>query len=302
MLGLAAVDAGPTAERVTQMDKPVLVTGATGHVGRHVVEQLRTAGVPVRASTRRPGESAFGPGVEVVHGDLADPASMRDAVRGVDRMYLFPVPDTAGDVAEIARRAGVRHAVVLSSSSVTDEGNHSGQYHLAVERAVEDAGLGWTMVRPDEFANNILWKWGHSIRTESVVRAPYPAAARVLIHEADVAAVVVAALLDERHAGQRYELTGPEVLTQAEQVRLIATAAGRDIRFEEISPGAAREQMSAFMPAPVVDMVLRYLADSVDQPPAVLLTVQRILGRPGLTFARWAGDHAADFRAAMAGV
>lgn len=283
------------------MDKPILVTGATGQVGHHVVAQLTAGGARVRASSRKPQDAAFAPEVEVVQGDLTEPGSMVEALRGVERMYLFPVPDTAREVVELARQAGVRRIVVLSSGSVSDEGNHSGQYHLAVEQAVKDSGLDWTMVRPDEFATNILWKWGHGIRTEGVVRAPYPQAVRVLIHEADVAAVAAAALLQDGHVGEHYELTGPEALTQVEQVRLISAALGRDIGFQEITPQAAREQMAMFMPEPVVDMVLAYLAESVGTPPRVLPTVETVLHRPGLDFARWARDHVADFRSGPAG-
>ncbi|GGQ86019.1 NAD(P)H-binding protein [Couchioplanes azureus] len=283
------------------MEKPFLVTGATGHVGHHVVGQLVAAGARVRASTRKPQDAAFASGVEVVQGDLTEPASMVEALRGVERMYLFPVPETAREVVELARQAGVQRIVVLSSSSVTDEANHSGQYHLQVERAVTESGLEWTMVRPDEFATNVLWKWGHGIRAEGVVRAPYPNASRALIHEADVAAVAAAALLEDAHVGKEYELTGPAALTQVEQVRLISTALGREIRFEEISPEAAREQMGMFMPLPVVDMVLGYLAESIENPPLVLPTVETIVRRPGLTFAQWARDHVAEFRPVPAG-
>lgn len=265
-------------------------------MGRHVVEQLLGKGVTVRAMTRTPGAFRFPSGVEVVRGSLTDvDTGLTHALRGVQRMYLFPVPQTAHLVAEQARRAGVQRVVVLSSSSVHDEGSHSGTYHRAVERAVEDSGLHWTFLRPDEFATNILWKWGHSIRTEGVVRAPYPRARRALLHEIDVAAVATTALVGEGHSGCCYQLTGPEALDQAEQVALIAQATGRDIRFEEVTPEAARSELTRFMPLAVVDMVLRYLADSELHPPPVLPTVERVTGRPSTPLRQWALDHASDF-------
>ncbi|RST16656.1 NAD-dependent epimerase/dehydratase family protein [Streptomyces sp. WAC05374] len=275
----------------------VLVTGATGSVGRHVVERLVAEGATVRALTRNPATAGLPDGVAVFEGDLTDPGTLRAALRGVERLYLFPVPETAREVVAAAKEAGVSRIVVLSSSSVLDESgdNHSGEYHRAVERAVEESGIDWTFVRPDEFATNVLWKWGHSIRTEGVVRAPYGDAPRVLIHEADVAAVAVAALLQEGHAGKAYVLTGPEAITQADQVRAISGALGREIRFEEITPDQARELMGRAMPAPVVEMVLGYLADALVNPPAVADTVERVTGVPARTFARWAADHAADF-------
>ncbi|MFE1251792.1 NAD(P)H-binding protein [Streptomyces sp. NPDC058735] len=277
----------------------VLVTGATGSVGRHVVEGLVAAGVPVRALTRAPATAGLPKAVEVFEGDLTRPETLRAALHGVDGLYLFPVPETAREVVAAAKDAGVRRIVVLSSSSVLDESgdNHSGEYHRAVERAVEESGIAWTFVRPDEFAANVLWKWRHSIRTEGVVRAPYGDAPRVLVHEADVAAVAVAALLEDGHTGQAYVLTGPEAITQAEQVRAIARALGREIAFEEITPDEARVLMGRAMPAPVVEMVLGYLADAVVHPPAVVDTVEHVTGVPARTFAQWAVDHAGDFAA-----
>ncbi|WP_444830444.1 NAD(P)H-binding protein [Actinokineospora sp.] len=271
------------------------MTGATGHVGRHVVACLRAAGATVRATSRTAVSER--PDVEVVRGDLAEPASLDAALRGVERMYLFPVPQTAQEVVARAARAGVRRIVVLSSSSVHDVTNFSGAYHRAVELAVEQSGLEWTLVRPDEFATNVLWKWGHSIRAESVVRAPYAKARRALLHEADIAAVAAAALLEDTHVGESYELTGPELLSQAEQVAAIAAAVGRDIAFEEVPAETTRAELVRFMPPPVVDMVLKYLADSVDTPPMVLPTVEKVTGRPGLGFGQWARDHAAAFTA-----
>lgn len=275
----------------------VLVTGATGSVGRHVVARLMAAGVPVRALTRNPAAAGLPEGVDVREGDLTRPDTLRAALHGVERLYLFPVPETAREVVAAAKEAGVRRIVVLSSSSVLDASgdNHSGEHHRAVERAVEESGIDFTFVRPDEFATNVLWKWGHSIRAEGVVRAPYGNAPRVLIHEADVAAVAATALLQDGHTGRAYVLTGPEAITQADQVRAISKALGRDIEFVEITPDEARTLMGQAMPAPVVEMVLGYLADAVVNPPAVLDTVERVTGVPALTFARWAADHAADF-------
>ncbi|RCV47762.1 SDR family oxidoreductase [Marinitenerispora sediminis] len=276
----------------------VLVTGATGQVGRHVVARLLDAGRRVRALTRNPGRARLPARVDVVPGDLARPDTLAAALEGVDSLYLFPEPAAAGAVARMARAAGVRRTVVLSSSSVHEAGggNPSARRHLAVERAVQDAGLDWTLVRPDEFAANALWKWGQAIRAGGVVPLPYPHAARPLIHEADVAAVAVAALLQDGHGGQTYQLTGPEPVSQVEQVRLIGAALGRRIPVEEVTPERGRAELVRFMPEAVVDMVLAYLADAVEAPPAVLATVEKITGRPPYDFARWAADHVRDFR------
>ncbi|MGW4550677.1 NAD(P)H-binding protein [Streptomyces violaceorubidus] len=271
----------------------ILLTGATGKVGRHVTEGLVASGHQVRALTRSPRDAALPAGVEVVRGDLEDPGTVQAALEGIDRMYLFPVPETAQEVAALARKAGVGRIVVLSSSSVLeDESNPSHRHHRAVERAVEDSGAEWTFVRPDEFAGNAVWKWGDSIRTEGVVRAPYGQAARAVVHEADIAAVVVAALLEDAHAGESYLVTGPQALTQVEQVRAVSRAIGREIRFEELDREAGRAAMSAAMPPEVVEMLLDYLAESAVTPGPVSDAVRRVTGREARTFASWAAEHA----------
>ncbi|MFE9119643.1 NAD(P)H-binding protein [Streptomyces sp. NPDC007172] len=274
----------------------ILVTGATGKVGRHVADGLVAKGHHVRALTRTPSTAGLPKGVEVVQGDLEQPGTLSKALEGIDRMYLFPVPETAHVVAGLARDAGVRHIVVLSSSSVLeDPGNPSHQHHRTVERAVEESGADWTFVRPDEFAGNVLWKWGESIRTENAVRAPYGKAARAIVHEADIAAVAVAALLEDGHAGARYLVTGPEALTQIEQVRVLAEVTGREIRFEELSREAGRAAMSGFMPPVVVEMLLDYLAASATAPGPVSDVVRKVTGRGARTFASWAAEHVDNF-------
>lgn len=274
----------------------ILVTGATGNVGGNVVRQLLEAGESVRAVTRNPATAVFPPGVEVVGGDLTKPESLAEAFDGVDRIFLFPSADAAEAVAELARERGVRRVVVLSAGLV--EGyvdNPIAAMHRSVEDAVEASGLAWTFLRPGGFATNTL-AWAGSIRSEGVVRAPYGGAVINLIHEADVAAVATAALLEDGHEGAAYRLTGPGGLTQVEQAQAIGQALGRDVRFEELTPEQGREHMTRFAPAPVVDTMLRFWADAVGAEPEVLSTVEQVTGRPARSFGRWAHDHVEDFR------
>ncbi|MDT7646488.1 MAG: hypothetical protein QOC75_3488 [Pseudonocardiales bacterium] len=277
----------------------ILVTGATGNVGGSVVRQLLEAGENIRALTRDPGAARLPAGVDVVGGDLADPSTLAGVFDGIDRMFLFPVPATAAAVTELAVRAGVRRVAVLSSSAVTQPGdNMVSVMHRTVEDAVLRSGLDATFVRPGGFATNTL-SWAPSVRAEGVVRAPYPGAAMNSIHEADIAAVATAALLDDKHAGAAYQLTGPASITQAEQVRAIAAATGREVRFEELTPERARAAMAQVMPAEIADLMLGYLAGSVDTVAEVLPTVEQVTGRPARTYAEWAADHAADFTPAQ---
>ncbi|ROT33988.1 NAD(P)H-binding protein [Micromonospora sp. HM5-17] len=286
----------------------ILVTGATGTVGRLVVELLVKAGERVRAMTRDPRSARFPDGVEVVPGDLTKPAGMTAALTGVERMYLFPVAQTAREVVERARQAGVRRVVVLSSGAVT--GGFDIDFHPPVERAVEESGLEWTHVRPGEFMANRLWIWGPSIRAESVVREPFPDVAWCPVHERDIAEVAAAALLEDGHHGRAYDLNGPELISRREQVRAIAEAIGRDVRLEVVTPERARElyrQQGGFA-ADNADFLLGFTdyAGNESDPTSIenlnlgergpLPTAQDVTGRPARTFAQWARDHADDFR------
>ncbi|AKT40129.1 NAD(P)H-binding protein [Chondromyces crocatus] len=275
----------------------ILVTGATGSVGRHVVEQLLERGQQVRALTRHPGKASWSGSVEIVQGDLAQPASLPAALKGVERVYLFPVPESAEAFVALAREVGVQRVVVLSSSSAVNRGETNAflsDHHLAVERAVEASGLAWTHLRPGGFAGNTL-EWAPSIQAESVVRAPYGKAAQSPIHEADIAEVAVKALLEDGHEGAKYLMSGPEAIARVDQVRAIGKAIGREVRFEEISPDAWRASVRQFLPESIIEMLLGYWAAAVAQPDPVWPAVEDVLGRPARTFQQWAIDHAREF-------
>lgn len=217
----------------------ILVTGATGTVGRHVVRELIDAGADVRALTRDPRRADLPARAEAVTGDLTRPADLRDALKGVERLYLFPEPGTAREVMALAGEAGVRRVVVLSSGAVT--AGYDTSHHLPVERAAEESGLEWTHVRPGEFAMNHVALWGPPIRAERVVRHPYPDLESRPVHERDIADMAVTALLADGHTGRAYAVDGPAPLTLREQVRAIAAALGEEIRFDEVTPEEARE-------------------------------------------------------------
>lgn len=270
----------------------ILVTGATGTVGRHVVRGLLDAGEDVRAVTRDPRRANFPAGVEVVAGDLLDAAAHDTMLAGVDSVFLFPVSAAAADFTAAARRAGVRRAVVLSSLA---SGGEIGDHHRAVEQVVKDSGMAWTFVRPGAFMANLRRQWGRSIQEAGVVRNPYGDASLAPIHEADIADVAIAALLDGSHAGQAYDVTGPESLTFREQAARIGTALGRDIEFVELPPERAREEMSRYMPDSVTDALLDMWAGRVGVT-APVSSVERVTGRPGRTLEQWVTEHTDNFR------
>jgi len=279
--------------------KAILVTGATGNVGRHITTQLRDAGVTVRALSRDPSSPRLPAGVTVARGDLTDPDSLRNAAAGADAAFLlWPFLASRGAEAAVAAIAGhVRHIVFLSAISVHDgappEANGVwGQ----VEQAIEQSGTEWTFLRVGGFAANTL-AWADEIRSDGVVRWAYGEAARSLIHERDIADVAVRALTDGTHAGAKYVLTGPEAVTQADQARMIGEVTGLPVRWVEAPPEAIREQLAAITgDRAFADHALAYWASLIAQPEPVTHVVEEITGTRARTFRDWARDHASDFR------
>ncbi|MFI0369237.1 SDR family oxidoreductase [Actinomadura sp. 1N219] len=283
----------------------VLVTGATGNVGRQVTAGLVKAGVQVRALTRHPGRADL-PGAEVVQGDLTRPETV--PFDGVDRMFLFPEPSTAKEIVDRAKQAGVQRIVVLSSGAVT--GGFDTTFHPPVEQAVEESGLEWTHLRPGEFAANKVSLWGPSIRAERMVRDANPDSAWFPVHERDVADVALKALLEDGHHGKAYDLNGPELISLRDQVKAIADALGEEVGFEEVTPAQAREiylKIGGFA-AEAADFLLGFTdyngnpadpAEIEDFDPSTLgplPTAQPVTGSSPRTFAQWAQDRAEDFR------
>jgi uncharacterized protein YbjT (DUF2867 family) len=279
----------------------ILVTGATGRVGRQVVSRLHGAGVAVRALTRDPGAARLPAGVDVVRGDLTEPAGLAAHLGGVDAVFLvwpfFTAEAAPAAVAAIAGRA--RRLVYLSAATVPDDPRQEVTgivgMHAGLERLIEGSGLEWTFLRSGGFATNTLG-WAPQILAGDVVRGPYGGAARSLIHERDLAAVASRVLTSGGHAGARYVLTGPEAVTESDQVRTIGEAIGRPLRHEEVPREVARRHLLERMPAEAVDAALDYWAGLVAKPEVVTDTVRELTGAPAHTFREWAADHAGDFR------
>lgn len=274
----------------------ILVTGPTGHVGRHVVSLLAGTGCAARALVRDPASASLPEGVEVVRGDLSSPQTLVPALRGVARVYLMwpglPVePRVVELIAEHAQR------VVYLSADVPDlaDGEEPAIFHQEIERLIRHSGLAWTFVRAIDFATNTLG-WADQIR-RGVVRLPYGRASRSLIHERDIAEVIAHVLASDGHEGAKYVITGPESLTHIEIVGLIGEAIGRDVRWEELPVEVALPQLTAaWGDAAFAAARLRAWASLVQSPERVTDDVERVLGRPARTFRSWAREHADDFR------
>jgi uncharacterized protein YbjT (DUF2867 family) len=228
---------------------PVLVTGATGRVGSAVIDLLVEAGVPVRALTHR-SEAAvsFPANVEVVTGDLTEPESLEAGLQGVGAVFLVWTAPPATAPAVIERLAAHARRVVFLSAPHNIEHpffqqpNPMAVLYAEIERLIAAAKIESTIIRPGIFASNALSWWAAAIRADGVVRWPYGAAETAPVDDRDVAAVAARTLYEDGHVGGDYVLTGPESLSQAEQVRIIGDVVGRRITFEELSPDEFRSE------------------------------------------------------------
>ena len=281
--------------------KRILVTGATGNVGRELVAQLRAAGRAVRALTRNPKSANLPRDVDVVAGDLSAPDTLDACLDGIDDVFLVWVAPFAGARAAIDRIASrAKRVVLLSSPHRTDhpffqQPNGLRAVHAGLEQLIEASGLRWTVLRPGVFALNCVHWWGPQLASGDVIRWAHANAETAPIHERDIAASAARVLCEEGHDGRDYVLTGPESLTQRRQVEIIGDAIGRPLRFEEISEEAARNAMLTMMPPPIADMLLRAYAAAVNRPAFVTSTVAELTGTAAATFRQWADEHAQDF-------
>jgi uncharacterized protein YbjT (DUF2867 family) len=281
----------------------VLVTAATGNVGPHACAHLLRSGARVRALVLKddPHVTRLPDGVEVYHGDLAVPESLDGALEGVDGVFwMWPFFTLDVRTApEVLRRIEQRARRIVLVSSV---GVHIGlepvdnNCHAYLEQLIERTGLEWTFLRTTGFMANALG-FAAQIRAGDVVRFPYGAAARTSVHEGDLAEVGVRALLEDGHAGQKYLVSGPEVLTQEQQVQIIGDVLGRTLRWEDVHADEARKRMvAAGWPPSYADGALDYFARLTREPEVGSSVVAQVTGRPARTFRQWAEEHAGAFR------
>jgi uncharacterized protein YbjT (DUF2867 family) len=281
---------------------PVLVTGSTGGIGRLVVDELVDAGVQVRALTRKPELATFPSAVEVVRGDFNDPGSLEPALQDVSAVFLVwtlpfdPAPAVVERLASIERRVVFLSAPHRTPHPFFQQPNPMATLHANLEQLFADAGLVTTFVRPGVFASNALNWWAPTIKNGGAIRWPFGGAEAAPVDERDVAAVAARVLCDPSHAGGDYVLTGPEALSQGEQVRIIGTVIGRDVGFVELSPEEFRQETAGTWPRPVVDMLLSAWEATMGHPAFVTSTVSEILGSPPRTYRQWVTDHADSFR------
>lgn len=277
----------------------ILITGANGVVGRQVMDLLLHEGISVAAVTRGLDRTRLPGKVKVVSGDLFRPQWLETALDGVEAIQISPRATGPGlaDLLKLAVKQGVQRVVLLSATTVeypAGEARFAAQFKLA-EDLVTASGLEWTVLRLADFAANAL-AWAPQIKAGNVVRGAYGQAATSPVHEADIAAVAAQALQSGVHSGLVYTLTGPKSLDQYEKVRLIGAAVDRPLSFQELPPEQVRHAMlTQGLPEEVPARLLGSLADYSNHPGPTTNTVEKLLGRPALSFADWAQDNASAF-------
>jgi uncharacterized protein YbjT (DUF2867 family) len=270
----------------------IVVTGATGNVGRALVELLAKSGERVTAVSRGIGAGDVPVGVRFQRADLAEPASLTPALAGADSVFVLVsgAVESIDGVVEQARAAGVRRVVLVSSQGVG-----TGRYPADHEDAVTGSGLEWTILRPGGFGSNTV-QWAESVRDRRMVAAPFGDVGLPTVDPLDIAEVAAAVLGEPGHEDNVYTLTGPALISPREQAAVIADALGEEVRFSELTRDEAKARMVGFMPEQVAERTLDILGDPAPAELAVSPDVQRVLGRAARPYREWVGRNVAAFR------
>jgi uncharacterized protein YbjT (DUF2867 family) len=283
----------------------ILVTGATGIVGSRVVHELQHRGVSVRAFARDTAKAAnlLGDGVELACGDLADAASVRRALQGVDRVFLAcanhprQVAYEIG-VIEAAREAGIRRMLKLSALGA-EIGSPVAfwDWHAQIERHLEASGIPAVVLRPSFNMTNLLGS-AEQIKCAGSLFVPANGARVAMIDPTDVAAVAAVALTEDGHDGETYTLTGPEAISFERVAEELSNITNRPIQFVAVPDEAAQHAleesgMPEFVAGQIVavfSLLRRGIQDYTTD------TVRAIIGRSPHTFVHFAHEYADIFQ------
>ncbi|GAB20701.1 hypothetical protein GOEFS_124_00330 [Gordonia effusa NBRC 100432] len=276
----------------------ILITGATGVVGRRVVDQLREAGTAVRATSRTPSDAGFSDDVEVV--DSTAPADqLISGCRSI--LIVAPVLGDApvarlADLMAAARTTGVERLVQLSTASAADPLSPTGAYHRALEDGTVDFAGRRYILRPVPFALNTAHWWAPTIRTGRVAEGPYLDAPTAPVDERDVADVAAALLTSGDLPSGTLNLTGPQHVSPRQQLQVLAELLDVDLTVRDLPAADVRTRMTdAGVPAAAVDSLLRSFEFAMEPGVELTATVESVLGRPARSYRDWARDHRSLF-------
>jgi uncharacterized protein YbjT (DUF2867 family) len=279
----------------------ILITGATGHIGRELIPQLHRMGPSIRVLVRDEKKVAHLEGdIERTVGDLNDPRSLASTMRGVERIFLITF-ETQQDinVIEAAKRCGVQYIVKLSTLEAADHKITVGKWHYAREELIRACGLDWTFLRPGMFMSNSIDWWTESIKRQGSVFFPGGKKGRVApIDPRDVASVAAMALTQPGHSGNAYELTGPELFTVGDMVEVISKVFGKPVHYMHMPPIAAKSFMlKSRMDKTLVNALMAMLASLRRNEGAVVTeTFQQLTGYLPRSFEAWCQEYVTAFQ------
>ncbi|MEU3607607.1 NAD(P)H-binding protein [Streptomyces sp. NPDC035033] len=271
----------------------IVVTGATGNIGRPLVAALAEAGEEVVAVSRSARPEGLPAGVRAARAELGDFASMKPVLEGADAFFILLAGELNGpgepavNLLDIAKEGGVKRVVLVSSQLAgtrTDTPSHDRLREF--EAAVRGSGLEYTILRPGGFASN-AFAWAESVRTGRTVFAPFGDVALPVVDPADIADVAAVALREDGHSGRTYVLTGPEAVGPRQQVAQLSEVLGEEVTYVELTREQAAEAMSSFMPEAVVEGTLDVLGAPLAVEQEVSPDVEKVLGRPARPFGAW---------------
>jgi uncharacterized protein YbjT (DUF2867 family) len=287
----------------------ILITGASGSAGGAVLREVMKTREPIRAMYRSKDDAAKAPAnVPVVIADYADKASLARALEGVDRVYLVCAPvkelvELESNMIDACKAAGVKHVVLNSALGASHYKKSFPSWHHVVEEKLKNSGLGYAILQPNSFMQNIPQFYGPSIRTQGAFYVALGDSKESYIDVRDVAAVAAKVLVSPaQHAGKTYELNGPEALTCAQVAEKISRVAGRPVQYVAIPEEAQRKAMLEMgMPEWQVTALLelqQYFTGgrgaTVDD------VILKIVGRQPLHFDKFLAEFASSFRAEAA--
>lgn len=280
----------------------IVVTGATGNVGRTLVGLLAGAGEEAVAVSRRPRPAGLPSGVRPAQADVGNSASMASALEGADALFLLlggelsGRGESPGALLDVAGDAGVRRVVLLSSRTNSTRPEALSHTRLReFEAAVRASGLDFTILRPGGFASN-AFAWAESVRAKRTVFAPFGDVALPVIDPADIAAVAAATLCEDGHSGRTFELTGPEAISPRWQAAVISEALGEEVAFVELSREDAHAHMAQFMPEEVIGGTLDVLGVPLPTEREISSDVEKVLRRPASPFGEWVARNLPAFQ------
>jgi uncharacterized protein YbjT (DUF2867 family) len=288
-----------------------LITGVTGMMGGAVLEEARKSGRPFKAMYRSTGEAAKAPaGVSTVIADYADKESMREALAGIDAVFLVcsPIPqlvELENNAIDMCAEKSVRHVVLNSALGADDYPKSFPALHRQVQDKLKNSGILYTILQPNSFMQNLLVSAAPTVRTQSAFYAAMGTAKTSMIDVRDIAAVVVKVLREpQAHASKTYELNGPEALSYAEVAKKISRVAGRPVQYVDIAESAQQKAMlDQGMPDWLVTALLdlqRYYTVS-RMGGKVTEVLPRLLGRAPITLDQFLDENKENFRAQAAG-